>query len=456
MKAVQNEIQIPEIAEKQNKKKTWIVAAGILVACFIVVAVSIVAIIKIYNTDERKLLKGFMNLAEEVGEWNEVWERETGRNLVDYMDKAKFTGVLNLSSEELPITVGIDLVSMQDVDAKKMQSSMTVSVSNIDLAEITVYGDEKQMIVAMPDFWRQNLAFKTNHIEKQYNNSLWADMLGEIDNEEISIDLFAEQEEQNIEIDVEQLVEEWKELKESGLTIEKLDKTVEIDVQSRNNTVYQCSQYRIVIPQELAESLIELGNSDGGEENEKQPENTVEEIVSDIVLLVSMDKSNQIVQLQFEKPLALSTGAGENIEFSGYMMFLGKERSIDDMLVRLKWSIPMEVMELDDETKNALESFGKSEDLLDTIEVVTDMNIIFNENDVSVFTDLDKLTMSVDSLGTYKLTGSVKVEPLEETIKPLEGETIQLFQITQEELEDLQNQLLKNLDKWSAAIDSIY
>lgn len=450
------EIQIPEIAEKQNRKKTWFMAAGILAACFVVVAIIIVVVVKIYNTDERKLLKGFANLAEEAGEWNTVWKDETGNNLSHYMDNGKLTASFNLSAEELPVTIGIDVEGMRDIDAKRLQSFMILSVSNVDLTEITVYGDEKQMIVSTPDFWRQNLAFQTSHIEEQYNNSIWADEFGKIDEEEITIDWFAETQEQGIQIDYEKLIEEWKAFKESGLTIEKLDKTLEIDVQSRNNTVYQCSQYRIIIPQEIVESIVELGNTTTEDVYGTEQEIVIEEIASDIVLLVAMDKHNQIVQLQFEEPVLLSTGADEKIEFSGYVMFLGKERSIDDTLVRFKWNIPMGALITDEETKETWEEYGVSEEYLPDVDVVADMNIIFDENDINVTMDLNELTMAVDTLGTYKMTGRIIAEPLQETIKPLEGETIQLFKMTEEEYEDLQNQLIDNLDKWSAALDSIY
>lgn len=462
---MQNEIQIPEIAEKQKQKKTWIVAAGILAACFIVVAMILVVIVKIYNTDERKLLAGFKNLAEEAGEWNEIWQKETGNDLSHYMDNGKVTGSFNLSAEEIPVTIGIDIESMRDIDAKRVQASMILSVTNVDLAEISLYGDEKQMIIFTPDFWKQNLAFQTSHIEKQYNNSMWADKFGKIDEEEITLDLFEEAEEQGLQIDFSKLLEEWKEFKKSGLTIEKLDKTVEIDVQNRNNTVYQCSQYRITIPQELVGSIVELSGTTANEPittelngnvYTAQQEIVIEEIASDVVLLVAMNKNNQIVQIQFEEPVLLSTGADEKIEFSGYIMFLGTERSIDDTLARFKWNIPMAACIDDEETKKTLDEYGIDEEFLPDVNIVTDMNITFDGNDVCVGMNLDELTMSVEGLGTYKVTGNVEVEPLEETIKPLEGETIDLFKMTEEEYEDLESQLLDNLNKWSSALDSIY
>ncbi|MBQ6806262.1 MAG: hypothetical protein IJO97_02375 [Lachnospiraceae bacterium] len=430
----QNEIQIPEIEEKQNQKKTWLVAAGILAACFIVVAVVIVAVIKIYNTDERKLLKGVTNLAKEVAECDEVWAKET--------DKSKTTTVLNVSAEEMPITIGIDVEALSDAEAKRMQTSMAVSVSNINLAEFIVYGDEQQMMIEMPDFWRQILVFETENIDEQYNNSRWLAEIGPIFEEEFSIDLFEEKDDETIEIDLERLIEGWKDFQKEGFTIEKLEKKIEIDVSAKNNMIYECDQYRVVIPQTMLKSIIKEEQGDT--------------IVNDIVLLVAMDKNNKIVQVQLEEPMLLSTGVNEEIEFSGYVMFLGKERSIDDTVVRFKWNIPMEALELDKETREIIESFGNTDDSLDKIDIVTDMNMMFDENDMNVAIDLDELTMSVGWLGSYKMTGSVVVEPLQENIQPLEGETIQLFEMTDAEYADLTNQFWENLYKLAEAFESIY
>lgn len=425
-----NEINIPEIPEKKNKKKIWLVAAGILAACLLVGTMAFACIVKLYNTSERKLLKGFISLAEEVGDWNEIWKNAS--------DRMKLTTIMNVSGEELPITLGIDVESMRDVEAKRLQTSLIFSVSNTDLAEITTYGDEKKIMLAMPDFFRQNLSFQTTHIEQQYNQSLWAEKFGKMEEEEISIDLFAGEDKAEKEIDIEQLINKWKEMDTEKITIEELEEAVDY-----------CTQYRIVLPQELVESIVETESTqDSGQKTE--------ELASDVALLVSMDKNNRIMQIKFEEPVLISIGGKKPISVSGSMMFLGEERSIDDIAVRCEWDIPMDALELDEKTKEALEVFGNKSGLQDNIEFVTDMNIALDGNDISVVADLNKLTISVDRLGTYKITGSVKAEPLKEEIRPLEGETISLFEITEEEYEDLTTQISHNLYKWIAALESVY
>ncbi|MDD6812538.1 MAG: hypothetical protein PUD93_11910 [Lachnospiraceae bacterium] len=424
----QNEINIPEIPEKKNKKKIWLVAAGILAACLLVGTMAFACIVKLYNTSERKLLKGFISLAEEFGDWNEIWKVETGKDFANASDRMKLTTIMNVSGEDLPITLGIDVESMRDMEAKRLKSSLIFSVSNTDLAEVITYADEKKIMLAMPDFFRQNLSFQTNHIERQYNQSLWAEKFGKMEEEEISIDLFAREDKTEKEIDIEQLINKWKEMDTEGITIEEMEETVD-----------HYTQYRIVLPQELVESIIKT-----------------EELASDVALLVSMDKRNRIMQIQFEEPVLISNGVKEPISVSGSMMFLGEERSIDDIAVRCEWDIPMDALELDEKTKEALEVFGNKSGLQDNIEFVTDMNIALDENDISVVADLNKLTISVDRLGTYKITGSVKAEPLKEEIRPLEGETISLFEITEEEYEDLTTQISHNLYKWIAALESVY
>lgn len=439
----QNEILIPEIPEKKNKKKIWLVAAGVLAACLLVGALAFACIVKLYHTNERKLLQGFITLAEEVGDWNEIWKAETGKDFANASDQMQLTTTMNVSGEDLPITLGIDVVSRKDVEAKRLQTSLILSVSNTDLAEIIAYGNEKKIMLAMPDFFRQNLSFQTTHIEQQYNQSLWAEKFGKMEKEEITIDLFDGEDKAEKEIDIEQLINKWKEMDTEGITIEELEND------SENSTVYHDTQYRIVLPQELVEGIVETESTqDSGEKTE--------ELVSDVVLLVSMDKDNRIVQIKFEEPVLISAGGKETISISGSMMFRGEERSIDDIDVRCEWDIPMDALELDEKTKEALEAFGNKSGSQDKIEIVTDMNIVLNENDISVVADLNTLTISVDRLGTYKVTGSVKAEPLQEAIRPLEGETISLFEITEEEYEDLTTQISHNLYKWIAALESVY
>ncbi|MDE5867007.1 MAG: hypothetical protein K2H31_10475, partial [Lachnospiraceae bacterium] len=85
-----------------------------------------------------------------------------------------------------------------------------------------------------------------------------------------------------------------------------------------------------------------------------------------------------------------------------------------------------------------------------------DSQIGYDENDTCVTIDIDKLEISNDTIGTLKMTGKIDMEPLKEKIQPLDGETIQLFRITEEEYEDLENQLNETIMKWMNILSLMY
>lgn len=432
------EIQIPEIEQENRQRKGWSKTVWILLICFMIMAVIVTVVMTLYHTDERKVLAGFTGLAKEAEEWNELWQEKSGLKFSHSMDKGKMQGSFNISAEEIPFTLGIDIENVRDLDARQVKNNIVFSISNIALAEISVYGDEQEVMISTPDFWKQNLRFQTKHIEEQYNHSIWADIFGPIEENEISIDLFPQSERTEGCIDLGKIIANWKEYTEAGMVIEKMEEPIEITVQDRKQAVYKCSQYRIQIPQDIVEDFTQEEIS----------------IQSDLVLAAAMDKHDRMVQLRLEEPLwlAMGTREGTPVEISGEILFLGKERSLDDTLVKAECRIPKEAILTNENMKNFLEEMELGQELLPDVEIVTDMKIHFEGDDIGVTVDFDKLTMAVEGFGTYKMTGSVQMEPLEEAIRPFEGETLELFQMQEEDYQDLNNQFLHNLDKWRNAL----
>ena len=147
-------------------------------ACPIPDAIVLIAagflVIRWYGSEERALVKGMLNLAEEVKERQALWETASGNAPEDPFGAMKMTTVFNVSSEELPVTLGVDTVFLRDAKARRLRADTEISVMNNKLAGVSLIGLDHTLIVTIPVFFRQNLELDTQRIDRQYNDSLFA------------------------------------------------------------------------------------------------------------------------------------------------------------------------------------------------------------------------------------------------------------------------------------------
>lgn len=445
------EIRIPELNTGKEPRKKWILAAGIAAVCLAMLAVFGVMAVKFFNSEEKALIKGLQNLVEEAKERQELWEAAAGNTSMDGLGALKTTTTFNLSGDDLPVTLGIDTELLRDDDARRLQAFAALSVMNNELGKLDIYGEDETLMLTLPAIWKQNLAFHTNDIDKQYNDSLLAEKFGRIDEMDISFDLFPEKEASSWK----ETIEKWQERidlissrkkkdsedEQSEMIIEKLEEMAEISIVERDNRQYRCSQYRITFPKERIENMEAY--------SEALEEEISISMMQDMLLLISLDENDRIVQIAFEEPVKMSAESEEikmNMELNGYLCFVGEERSIDDMIVNMQMECSIDTPMLNEGAHLLL---GESYDMKDEkVSMQVDIEVLFDENDTCVTTDLKKLTVSVDDIGDMKLTGKVTVEPLQEKIEPPEGETIWIFEMTEEEYEDLEQQLERKLLRW--------
>ncbi len=401
----QGEIQIPEIEDKTNKK--WKPAVGIAAVCIAAVVAVIIVVAKVYFSENRALVKGLQNLAAELQERQELTKQnETGA--------VNAETTFNVNIEDLPVTLGIDTQILRDIESRKLRASTEVSVMNMNLGKIEIYGEDETLAVAVPTIWEQNFVFDTKQIDRQYNDSLLAEKWGRLDGiPEISLDLFAERERMPWQELVTHCLEILKDLE-----IERIEEKTAVNIPEKDNKQYQCSQYRVVLP------VTEIR----GIEWDVSDEN--------MILLLSIDENGRIVQISLVEPLLLSEG-----ELTGSISFVGEDRSIDDIIVNMQIKGKADMSRLDERLLSELGGIN----LEQTVEIEVSAECVFDENDTSVTINLDKLTASVTELGTLKMRGSITLEPLEEKIEPLEGESIRIFEITEAEYDALGWQMMKKL-----------
>lgn len=400
-----DEIVIPEIEDKPRQKRkltVWIAAVVVSVA-----AVAAIVFAKIYFNEERALLKGIQNLAEEVKERQEL-------SAVSREGTFKAETSFNVSVENMPVTLGIDIQILRDADARKMQSSADVSVMNNKLAKLEIYGEDETLIVAVPTLWEQNFAFETKQIDKQYNASLLAQKWGRIDGvPEISFDLFEEKDELSwveILIHCQEIIKEFE--------VERVEKKIVVSIPEKDNKQYRCSQYRVIMP------TVEITGME---------RDILDEYMT---LLISVDENDQIVQIILEEPLLLTEG-----KLTGGISFVGENRGIDDIIVNMQMSAVKDLSQLDE---GFFSEFG-GENTERIVEMELCAESVYHENDTSVTTNIDKLTVSVEQIGTAKVTGKFTILPLQEEIEAPAGETLRLFEITEAEYDSLREQMMKKL-----------
>lgn len=405
----QDEILIPEIEEKPHRNIK--LPLGIAAVCVIVFAVAAAVIARVCFDEERALLRGLQNLAEETKERQEL----AGQDGTDAM---KAVTKLNVSVENFPVTLGIDTVLLRDANARKMLASTEFSVMNNKLAELQVYGEDESLMLAAPTIWEKNFVLDTKQIDRQYNDSVLAKEWGRIElpeGMEISIDLFPTMENLSWEDVLAHCLEMIEEL-----TIERLEKEIAISVPEKEDIVYQCSQYRVVVPAEFMR-VERIG---------------VDYVDKDMALLIFVDEDDRIIRISLEEPFSVSDG-----KLTGDIYLIGEERSIDDMIVNMQLQALADISEINDSLLLGL----RDEDMHPTVETTISAEVVYREDDMNVIVNLNELTASVAPIGALNISGTLTLEPLREEISLPERETIRVAEITEAVYNELEGQLMKKL-----------
>ncbi|MCM1254393.1 MAG: hypothetical protein NC321_16360 [Clostridium sp.] len=404
-----DEIVIPEIEERPHKKRklVWIVAG----ACVVVCIAAAVVFAGIYFDEERALVQGVGNMVKEVQERQELAPE-------NWLENRKAETKFNVSIEGIPFTLGIDTQLMRDGGGHRLQASAALSVMNMKLARLEVYGNDDTIILAAPTIWEEHFAFDAKRVDEQYRGSIWEEKLGKIDNcPEVSIDLFEEKQDSS-----------WKDMllhcqeMLSEMEIERLEEETALAFPEKDNIMYQCSKYRVVLP---VSTIPEIKDAMGDADEE-------------MILLVWIDEDKRIVQIALDEPFSMADG-----ELTGTVSFVGEDRRIDDVIVDMQMESPVDVSQID---SSLLSEFGVEMSEY-TVETTMKAEALYQEDDNSVTIDFDELTVSVASVGTVKIKGSLIREPLQEEITKPEENIIRLFEMTEDEYDMLEERLYRKM--WS-------
>lgn len=451
-----NEILIPIIEEQP--KKNWKKAAGILTVCFLVVLCISGIIYIVYNTPERRVMQGFGHLAKEIEELrSESNGLQSESDVLQGENDGLQSGGLqvstkfNVSGDGLPNTIGVDTILLMESEGQSIQeenvqrenaqaenvqkediynrykisADSKLSVMNNELAAVSLYIDEQEGLIqaALPDFWDGHLELTQDNLDSQYNQSVIADHWGTVPENGISLHLLTKQfiSQQFLE---GMTVEEIGEMTVSEMgdrTAEEIGDVVVGAMQGKPGQ-YKCRQYRVWFP---------------------EPGITAE---------IALDRKNYIREIVLPEPwkiMEVESDMGTSVlpemiyVESAHARLLGERRSIDDIGVSID-------MRTESEKWNWLTVTSSKKGLLQVgLRLEGKITCEGNKgNDTAVSFELSKLTISVDGLGEYRVTGTVNAGGLTEQLQPLTGEAVAITELPEETYLEIEENIRKEIEKW--------
>lgn len=95
--------------------------------------------------------------------------------------------------EELSGDLGITADTTVDLTDRKWLLKLAASAGTEDIASLSLYGDDNQLALTLPEFLSKTVGLKAGSLKDQYTGSVWEDMFGELDMpEDVMLKFFPE------------------------------------------------------------------------------------------------------------------------------------------------------------------------------------------------------------------------------------------------------------------------
>ena len=82
--------------------------------------------------------------------------------------------------EELQGDLGLTADTTVDLKDKQWLFKLAAAVNSEDIASLSLYGDENQLALTLPEFLSKTVGLKAGSFQEQYNGSVWEQMFGEL------------------------------------------------------------------------------------------------------------------------------------------------------------------------------------------------------------------------------------------------------------------------------------
>ena len=348
----------PEKKEKKGKGAVIAVIAGIVI---LLLALGGILLYKlVFRSPEARLVKGLVNLEEELGSYAApIGEKLDYASVTEktWTEPSTFDMSLNVTvpADDMA-TMGIDFFMDYDNTKRLLDSEIALNMYNIDLvkADLMVAGDK--MYVSLPGWAEGTYFVNLDTLGKDYNASEWSWLLDYDLPEDFSYDVFntgKKGEYDEFDDALEKAIKESLENIQATMTIEDSKDTVEIE---RGGKTVKCGGVRVVLDKEALNRAIEdirdaIRYSDymqaaleeqAAEYAEYMDEEEIEELYdevfemlfsarfkNDVELLIYMDKQDRIVSIVTGDEIKFKGTELNNLEID--LVFSGKERALDEV-----------------------------------------------------------------------------------------------------------------------------
>lgn len=314
---------------RDNKKKTLII---VLCVCAAILALVLGGWIHHIHSPAYRVQKGILNLAREMEEMKNPIAEKAGMGAIRQMmaeegfsADTKLNVTFDTGSDYMgELTLGMDTELAKDVRGKELSASTTLSLMNYEFGHMEVYGDKENLCFSLPEFLLEDMYIENENVLEQYNQSMWAALFGEMQGDDVSIDLFADQwlfaDEEGV---VGAFLKEYaKEIAECGrhMTIEKA-----------GDDLYRVSFDNLYFNELVRQVLYDYVDYSVAGREEAMGILSYFDVISngkDVSFLFEINRENRIESIRIEEPLSLYQG---DMKISGDVYFLGTGRSMEKM-----------------------------------------------------------------------------------------------------------------------------
>lgn len=461
-----NQVIRPYEPGGSRKKISFGVMIGIVCAVVAVLGIGLGAVAYFRSTPSYKVAKGLQKLAVEFARISNPLSDKLGmEDLAQMMreDGGHIKTSLDCSTDVWSgnITLGVDMDLYKDVKGKELSADTSLSVMNIELANLDLYANDEVFCFSLPQLYLEDMYIENENVVSQYNSSVFGQIYP-LDMEDFSIDLFADGGGRSS-------VRDWRDLSSA---LGDLEDRIEACREAMTIEKAGKGLYRVTFPAKesnrFLKSLLDNIDTEDGAETMRQLKEYDKLIVSDVSFLFEIGRQNRIESIVLEKAVEMLDGeaavggeiffAGENAgidKIQGKLSVDGLDGRTREVLCQLEQTSVSDASEMELNLKWVEEGETGWK-----VNVVTDCDAVSDEFDLSctledkaevvTFTasagfddivkgksleiDLDEITLAIDGEEYFKVTGDVSVEPLSGGVRSDVEPKTAFFEMTGEDL----------------------
>lgn len=373
--------------KKNNNMSKIIISSAIVAAVLIIGIVSFI----IYNNPKAKVTRALNDTSKELSSSKTFLDKMSGGEDMFLAHKesggAKENLVINILDSNIEEfselgTMGFNITALTDSKNKKEAAEIAVNYNGADLGNINFYTDNNEFMINIPQIYDKWVTFDCKNIQDQYNNSVLGRYGEKMPSDEISLNLFDDEETELATYkEIKDIIiknyfkEKNGELKSilEDIEVEKLDESKNISINGENQ---KCRAYSVFISKNevnrFLESIYSYAETDKQAEytlrklvediididelktisSHKYSQKTIEDIVSYLRENFSLDDVNMKVYIDNKGRAAgidlntkINTESKKNVAFNLSTEYKGKENIFDD--VKLILSIDDSVSKID-------------------------------------------------------------------------------------------------------------